>query len=105
MRGHRAVEIWKYLGTPYSRTFSDQNGKMTDQVPICLDMNPISFLLCSSTSYHARTECPTKTQSLFPALPVDYLCSYGLITCLYWCGGRGYSISGIFPYGCGFFNP
>ena len=40
---------------------------MTDQIPICLDMNPISFLLCPSKSYHARTECPTKTQ---PSLPV-----------------------------------
>ena len=51
------------------RPFSDQNGKMTDQVPICLDMNPIGFLLCPSKSYHARTECPTKTHSLFLALP------------------------------------
>ena len=50
------------------RPFSDQNGKMTDQVPICLDMNPIDFLLCPSKSYHARTECQAKTQSLFPAL-------------------------------------
>ena len=50
------------------RTFSDQMAKMTDQVPICLDMNPTGFLLCPSKSYHARTECPTKTQSLFPAL-------------------------------------
>ena len=25
------------------RQFSDQNGKPRDQVPICLDMNPIDF--------------------------------------------------------------
>ena len=25
--------------------FSDQNDEMTDQVPICLDMNPIVFLV------------------------------------------------------------
>ena len=50
------------------RPFSDQNDKMTDQIPICLDMIPIGFLLCPSKSYHARTECPTKTQSLFLAL-------------------------------------
>ena len=31
-------------------------------------MDPIGFLLCPSKSYHARTECPTKTQSLFIAL-------------------------------------
>ena len=37
------------------RPFSDQNGKTTDQVPICLDMNPIGFLLCPSKSCHART--------------------------------------------------
>ena len=53
-----------------SKTFSDQNGERTDQVPICLGMNPIGFLLCPSKSFHAGTECLTKTQSLFPALPV-----------------------------------
>ena len=31
--------------------------KTNDQVPICLDMNP-----------NAKTECPTKTQSIFLAL-------------------------------------
>ena len=50
------------------RPFSDQNGRTADEVPICLDMNPIGFLLCPGKSYHARTECPTKTQSLFLAL-------------------------------------
>ena len=54
--------------TAGTRPFSDQNGKTTDQIPICLDMNPTGFLLCPSKSYHARTECSTKTQSLFLAL-------------------------------------
>ena len=46
------------------RTFSDQNGKITDQVPICLDMNPIGFLLCPSKSYHARTELMSDQNSI-----------------------------------------
>ena len=62
---HTELEI-----TAGHRPFSDQNGKPTDQIPICLDMNPIGFLLCPGKSYHARTECPTKTQSLFLALVI-----------------------------------
>jgi hypothetical protein len=42
-----------------------KNGKMTLQV-FCLDMNPICILLCPIKSYHARTECPTKTESRSP---------------------------------------
>ena len=63
IHGRAELEI-----TAGHRPFSDQNSKMTDQVPICLDMNPIGSLLCPRKSYHARTECPTKTQSLFLAL-------------------------------------
>ena len=45
--------VWAELEiTAGYRTFSDQNGKTADQVPICLDMNSIGFLLCPSKSYH-----------------------------------------------------
>ena len=61
--------MWAELEiTAGHRTFFDQNGKTADQIPICLDMNPIGFLLCPSKSYHAGTECPTKSQFLLLAL-------------------------------------
>jgi hypothetical protein len=46
-------------------TFSDQNVTMTNQVPICLDTNPIGFLLCLLKSYLAGTEYLTKPSPFF----------------------------------------
>ena len=56
------MELEKTAG---QRTFSNQN---SDKVPICLDMNPIGFLLCPRKSYHARTECLTKNSILISSV-------------------------------------
>ena len=53
------------------RPFFRPKCQTTDQVPICLNMNPIGFLLCPGKTYHAMIECPTKTQSLFLVLPLE----------------------------------
>ena len=78
----RSVWVYDHIGlkkvkerqwTSGHRPFSDQNGKMTDQVPICLDMNPIGFLLCPSKSYHTWTECPTQNSILISSSASGFL--------------------------------